>query len=88
MTCRFAGAKLQVTPTGSVVAPGGPAQERLIKPVKLLTGVIVVTMVPDAPTLTDKDVGAIPKAKSGVAVTSGCTVMLSDWEAAWALSPL
>ena len=59
-----------------------------MKPVKLLMGVIVVTMVPEEPTLTDNEVGAIFSVKSGVAVTSGWTARLSDVEAAWVLSPL
>jgi hypothetical protein len=42
VTCKLAGAKVQLTPTGRVVAVGGPEQERLMKPVKLLMGVIVV----------------------------------------------
>src|ERR1700759_1153282 len=87
--CRLAGAKLQVMPVGSVVAPVGPAQERLIKPVKLLMGVIVTWVVPEAPTFKDSEVGFSAGAeKSGGAVASGCTLTLSEVEATCPASPL
>jgi len=62
VTCKFSGVKVQVTPTGRAVSvddpvlTGGPAQERLTNPVKLLPGVIVATTFaapPGADTVAD-----------------------------------
>lgn len=63
--CRLAGVKVQLAPTGR------PEQERVMKPVKALTGRRVRVEFPLLPAFMESDAGVMARLKSGLPAAMG-----------------